>query len=240
MLPKGPVQAGRLRKQLSRSWTLMRRPCACRSAPLPGLPIIEWRIGNVKRRPNLIKRRFAPLRPLLYHCAIRKRRQSLLRKPKPDVGKLYRWFSVLGLIITVGLIPLLIYYKVRYTEEAFGLAQQLILGLTMGLYFAILIVPGRGNMKRKDAKWLAIFMLVAAGILIIWGIIALPIAQHYLLDWEYFDDQTLLAISRIAFVQAIVGVLALGAKGIALLIPYIRQHRAYLSELSSFGRIGKK
>jgi hypothetical protein len=171
---------------------------------------------------------------------IRKRRTSLLRKPKPDIGKLYRWFSVLGLIITVGLIPLLIYYKVRYTEEAFGLAQQLILGLTMGLYFAILIIPGRGQIRSKDARWLAIFMLVAAGILIIWGIIALPVLQHYLLDWEYFDDETLLAISRIAFVQAIVGVLALSAKGIALLVPYIREHRAHLSELSAFGKTIKK
>ncbi len=166
--------------------------------------------------------------------SIRKRRAKPLRQPKPDVGKLYRWFSVLGLIITVGLIPLLIYYKTRYTEEAFGLAQQLFLGLSMGLYFAILIIPGRGHMTKKDARWLAIFMLIAAGILILWGVIALPLFQQRILDWEYFDDDTLLAISRIAFIQAIVGVLALSAKGIALLIPFIRKYKSKLSDLSGF------
>ena len=165
---------------------------------------------------------------------IRKRRAKPLRQPKPDVGKLYRWFSVLGLIITVGLIPLLIYYKTRYTEEAFSLAQQLFLGLSMGLYFAILIIPGRGHMSKKDTRWLAVFMLTAAGILIIWGVIALPFVQKSIFDWEYFDDETLLAISRIAFIQAIVGVLALSAKGIALLIPHIRKYQSKLSDLSGF------
>lgn len=150
------------------------------------------------------------------------------------MGKLYRWFSVLGLIITVGLIPLLIFYKTRYTEEAFSLAQQLFLGLSMGLYFAILIIPGRGHMTKKDARWLAVFLLVSAGILILWGVIALPLFQQRILDWDYLDDETLLTISRIAFIQAIVGVLALSAKGIALLIPLIRKYQSKLSDLSGF------
>lgn len=132
---------------------------------------------------------------------------------------------------------MLIYYKIRFTEEAFGLAQQLLLGLTMGLYFAILIIPGRGTLKQKDARWLAIFLLVSAGILVIWGVIALPLLQKAIWNWEYIDESTLLIISKIAFVQAVVGILALGAKGIALLIPHIRKYKSRLSELSEFDHL---
>ncbi len=110
----------------------------------------------------------------------------------------------------------------------------------MGLYFAILIIPGRGQIKKKDARWLAVFLLVTAGLLIIWGVIALPLLKKLIVNWEHLDDETLLAISRIAFIQAVVGMLALGSKGIALLIPHIRKYRVQLSDLSEFKITRKK
>lgn len=169
-----------------------------------------------------------------YNGCIFRRRSKLARKAKPDVGKLYRYFSIMGWLLTVGFIPLIVYYRSVLTMSAISLYEQYILALTLGIYLAILIIPGRGQMKPEDARFLAIFLLAIAAMMVLWGFVLVPYLKRYLLYWHLFDPVTMDTISRIAYVQAIVGALALGAKGVALGIPYVKKYTAKLSEFSGF------
>jgi len=150
------------------------------------------------------------------------------------VGKLYRYFSIMGWLLTVGFIPLVVYYRCVLTMSAITLTEQYILALSLGLYLAILIIPGRGQMQQRDARYLAIFLLAIAALMVFWGFVLVPYFKSYLHGWGVFDKTTMHTISRIAFVQAIVGALALAAKGVALAIPYVKKYTAKLSELSGF------
>jgi hypothetical protein len=169
-----------------------------------------------------------------YNVRIFRRRPKLKRKAKPDVGKLYRWFGILGWLLTVGFIPLVVYYRSVLTMTAITLTEQYILALSLGIYLAILIIPGRGQMKPGDARFLAIFLLAIAALMMLWGFVLVPFFKDYLLRWEVFDRTSMSTISRIAFLQAIVGALALAAKGVALAIPYVKKYTAKLTELSGF------
>lgn len=152
------------------------------------------------------------------------------------MAKLYRWLSVLGLLLTIGFIPMLIMYKATRSEDAVTIGEQILLGLCLALFFALLIIPGRGAVARREARWLAAFLLVLAGLLMLWTVTLLPVLHRYLLDWETFDEQTLLVVARVARMLAIVGTLALAAKGVALAVPYVRKYQARLSDLSGFDR----
>lgn len=169
-----------------------------------------------------------------YNVSIFKRRPKLARKAKPDVGMLYRYFSIMGWLLTVGFIPLVVYYKSVLTTSHITLTEQYILALSLGLYLTILIIPGRGQMKPKDALYLAIFLLAIATMMVLWGFVLVPWMKRYLLYWHLFDPVAMDTISRIAYLQAIVGALALGAKGIALSIPYVKKYTSKLSEFSGF------
>ena len=150
------------------------------------------------------------------------------------MGKLYRYFSIMGWLLTVGFIPLVVYYRCVLTMSAITLTEQYILALSLGLYLAILIIPGRGQMQQRDARYLAIFLLAIAALMVFWGFVLVPYFKSYLHGRGVFDKTTMHTISRIAFVQAIVGALALAAKGVALAIPYVKKYTAKLSELSGF------
>jgi len=150
------------------------------------------------------------------------------------VGMLYRYFSIMGWLLTVGFIPLVVFYKSVLTTSHITLTEQYILALSLGLYLAILIIPGRGQMKPEDARYLAIFLLAIATMTVLWGFVLVPYLNRYLLYWHLFDPVSMAAISRIAYLQAIVGALALGAKGVALAIPYVKKYTSKLSELSGF------
>lgn len=158
----------------------------------------------------------------------------MARKSKPDVGTVYRYFSVMGWLLTVGFIPLVVYYRSVLTMTAITLTEQYILALSLGIYLAILIIPGRGQMKPNDARFLAVFLLAIATLMVVWGFALLPYLKRYLLSKHVFDHVTMDTISRIAYLQAVVGALALAAKGVALAIPYVKKYTAKLSELSGF------
>jgi hypothetical protein len=147
---------------------------------------------------------------------------------------LYRYFSIMGWLLTVSFIPLVVYYKSVLTTSHISLTEQYILALSLGLYLTILIIPGRGHMKPEDARYLAIFLLAIACLMVLWGFVLVPYLKRYLLYRHLFDPVTMNTISRIAYLQAIVGALALGAKGVALAIPHVKKYTAKLSEFSSF------
>ncbi|OPX21303.1 MAG: hypothetical protein B1H03_06935 [Planctomycetales bacterium 4484_113] len=94
--------------------------------------------------------------------------------------------------------------------------------------------PGRGFLRRRERRWLTRFLLIIAGSLVIWGLVLLPLVGRYLRVHELLGDTSLLFISRLALVQAIIGILALSAKGIALAIPYVKRFTAKLSDLTWF------
>ena len=169
-----------------------------------------------------------------YNISIYRRRPKLARKAKPDVGMLYRYFSIMGWLLTVGFIPLIVYYKCVLTATHISLTEQYMLALTLGIYLTILIIPGRGQMKPADARYLAIFLLAIAAMMVLWGFLLVPWMKRYLLYWHLFEPLAMDNISRIAYVQAIVGALALTAKGVALAIPYVKKYSSRLSELSGF------
>ena len=169
-----------------------------------------------------------------YNVYIFRRRPKLVRKSKPDVGTVYRYFSIMGWLLTVGFIPLVVYYKCVFTTTHISLTEQYILALSLGIYLTVLIIPGRGQLKSKDARYLALFLLAIATLMIVWGFVLLPYLKRYLLSMHVFDRVTMDTISRIAYLQAVVGALALAAKGVALAIPFVKKYTAKLSELSGF------
>ena len=141
---------------------------------------------------------------------------------------------MLGLVLTLAFLPMLVHFELMHADEAVTSAQRMVLGVSLAIYFAILIIPGRGLLKRRQARWLTRFLLVVAGFLVIWGVVLVPLVTGYLRSHELLGDASLLFISRLALAQAIIGILALGAKGVALAIPYVRRITTQLSELTRF------
>lgn len=115
-------------------------------------------------------------------------------------------------------------------------AQRLFIAVSLAIYFAILIVPGRGVLRRDEARWTAIFLLVLAGLLMLWLAVLIPLTIRFLRINYIFPEDVLMFIARLGLVQALIGILALTAKGLALLIPYAKKYTKKLSELSSFHR----
>jgi hypothetical protein len=140
----------------------------------------------------------------------------------------------MGWLLTVGFIPLVVYYKCVLTTTHISLTEQYILALSLGIYLTILIIPGRGQLKPEDARFLAIFLLAIAALMVVWGFVLVPWMKRYMLYWHLFEPVAMDNISRIAYLQAVVGALALAAKGVALAIPYVKKYTSKLSELSGF------
>jgi len=120
------------------------------------------------------------------------------------------------------------------TEEAFTLAQRMIIGVSLFIYLSILLIPGRGVLRKDESRAMAQFFLVVCGLIFLWVALTLNVVLLYFRRLGLFSDEILLFIARLGVVQAGIGILALGAKGIALLIPYAKRYVARLSELSWF------
>jgi len=150
------------------------------------------------------------------------------------VARGYWALSLLALLLTLAFLPMLIRFELMHSSEAVTTAKQMVLAVSLAIYFAILIIPGRGFLRRRERRWLTRFLLIIAGSLVIWGLVLLPLVGRYLRVHELLGDTSLLFISRLALVQAIIGILALSAKGIALAIPYVKRFTAKLSDLTWF------
>ncbi len=131
---------------------------------------------------------------------------------------------------------MLVRFELIRADDAFNLAQKLVIAVSLAIYLAILIIPGRGVMKNEEARWLAIFFLVIAGLLLLIISVFLPALIKFLRWTDLFSDEAILFIARLGLVQAIIGVLALLGKSVALFIPYIKKYVARLSDLSGFHR----
>lgn len=81
---------------------------------------------------------------------------------------------------------------------------------------------------------MAQFFLVVTGLILLWAAVTVTIVLPYFRKLELFSDEVLLFLARLGIVQAAIGILALGAKGVALLIPYAKRYVSRLSELSWF------
>lgn len=138
------------------------------------------------------------------------------------------------MLLTLAFLPMLVRFELMQSDAAVTSAKQMVLCVSVAIYFAILIIPGRGFLKRRETRWLTPFLLIIAGFLVAWGMILIPLVVRYLRSHELLGDASLLFISRLALAQAIIGMLALGAKGIAIAIPYVRRFTTRLSDLSSF------
>ncbi len=137
-------------------------------------------------------------------------------------------------MLSIAFVPLLIKFELTRTERAFELARRLFITSSLGIYFAILIIPGRGVLEREQARWVARFLLILSALILLTAGIYIVYLLNYLKWMELFSDELLMFIARVGLVQAIIGVLALTAKGLALLIPYAKRYVARLSELSTF------
>jgi len=157
-----------------------------------------------------------------------------LHERKPNVARGYWVLSLLGLVLTLAFLPMLIRFELMQSDAAVTSAKQMVLCVSLAIYFAILIIPGRGFVKRRETRWLTPFLLILAGFLVAWGMILIPLVVRYLRVHQILGDESLLFISRMALVQAAIGMLALGAKGVALAIPYVKRFTAKLSELTWF------
>jgi len=120
------------------------------------------------------------------------------------------------------------------TEDAFTLAQRMIIGVTLFIFLSILLIPGRGVLRKDESRAMAQFFLIVCGLIFLWVALSLNVILLYFRKLGLFSDEILLFIARLGLVQAAIGILALGAKGIALLIPYAKRYVARLSELTWF------
>ncbi len=143
---------------------------------------------------------------------------------------------MLGLLLSVAFLPMLIKFQLIKSEEAFAMTQKLFIAISLAIYFSILIIPGRGIVQKEEARWMIRFLLVICALLIIISAVFIPFLVHYLRWAESFSDETILLIARLGLFQAIVGILVLLAKSLALMIPYVKKYTHRLSELSVFHR----